>query len=299
MLTNRDIIAEEERKKKKRKKKKKHKKIAKEREINFVKLLQDQQILHLADCNDKVALHLIQEYTRQELNYPLVDDLEAIWEDQKLDKDLKYRLAIIRMFSPEHYQTQRREFLLGNVPDSSVNLNDKSRYIIESLIISALELPYRIWPYWKNINEMTLPANFDHWNQKFSEGNDEHFFRGAGSITDKPLQYHILQTAEELGAKPVLVEGAPPVAASGQVTSRAVVSTPPSNKTNDIKHKGITIIAKGGNISLIKKNLDKLPESILSVLSAKGVKIAVVKDSVTEYLTHLKGVHPRGWTPMA
>ena len=197
-----DFFEEEKQRKKRGKKKNKNKKIAHERDLSFIKLLQDQQILHFANCNDKYALHLIQEYTKQELNYALVDDLESIWENQSFDKDLKYRLAIIRIFSPEHYQTQRREFLQGNIPDSSVNLNDKSRYIMESLIISALELPYRIWPYWKNINEMTLPSGFDYWNQRFARGNDEHFFRGAGSIVKKPLQ-RILKTAEELGAKPV------------------------------------------------------------------------------------------------
>lgn len=203
MPTNRDIIARNEKERKKRKKKKKNKKYAKERDRTFVKLLQDQQILHLADCDDRVALQLIKTYKKEYLNYPLVDDIEEIWENQSLDKDVRYRLVIIRIFNPDLFQAQRREFLQGNIPESSIGLNEKSRYIINSLIISALELPYRIWPYWKNINEMTLPANFDHWSQKFSEGCDEHFFRGAGSITDKPLQHHILQTAEELGAKPL------------------------------------------------------------------------------------------------
>lgn len=297
MPTNRDIIARNERERKKRKRKKKNKKLAKKRDRNFVKLLQDQQILYLAECDDRVALQLIKEYKKEEFNYPLVDDLEAIWEDQTLEKDQKYYLAIIRIFSPERYQARRRESLKGKFAESTVGLNEKSCYIIETLITTTQgRLPYRIWPYWEKINEMTLPTHFDYWDQKFAEGSDEYFFRAsAGSIFQKPLQNHILKTAENVGVKPVSVEGAPPVAVSGQVTNQAAVSTPPLNKTNDRKHKGITVIAKGGNINIIKRNLDKLPKSILSVLSAKGVKIVAVKDSVTEYLTHLKGVHPRGW----
>lgn len=36
---------------------------------------------------------------------------------------------------------------------------------------------------------------------------------------------------------------------------------------------------------------------MLAELHASGVKFVAVKDSVTEYLTHLKGVRPRGWSP--
>ena len=196
-----ELYADEKRAKKREKKE--NKQYAKERDVNFVKLLKDQQILQLAECDDKVAFRLIKQYKKEELNYALVDDIEDIWENQLLEKDTRFRIVIIRIFNPDLFQAQRQTLLQGTLPDASVGLNEKSRYIIESLIISALELPYRIWPYWKNINEMTLPANFDHWTQKFSEGCDEHFFRGAGSITDKPLQSHILKTAEELGAKPL------------------------------------------------------------------------------------------------
>ncbi len=187
----------------KKRKKKENKQYAKERDRNFVKLLEDQQILHLAECDSKVALQLIKTYKKEYRNITLINEIEEIWETQTLDKDTRYRIVTICIFNPDLFKAQRREFLQGNIPESSVGLNEKSRYIIETLITTAFELPYRIWPYWKNINEMTLSAHFDYWNQKFAEGNDEHFFRGAGSITNKPLQNHILKTAKELGAKPV------------------------------------------------------------------------------------------------
>jgi len=99
------------------------------------------------------------------------------------------------------------------------------------------------------------------------------------------------------GENGIEVTGAPPVVGSGQVTNQSVVDTTSTNSSGSIQYKGITIITKGGDINRIKKSIDKLPSKVLTILSNNGVKIAAVKDSVTEYLTHLKGVHPRNWPP--
>jgi uncharacterized Zn-binding protein involved in type VI secretion len=48
---------------------------------------------------------------------------------------------------------------------------------------------------------------------------------------------------------------------------------------------------------LVALELTKLPPYILEKLKEKGTRVVVCRGSVTEHLTHLRGVHPRGWPP--
>jgi hypothetical protein len=47
--------------------------------------------------------------------------------------------------------------------------------------------------------------------------------------------------------------------------------------------------------TLVATELDGLPESMLQALSAQGTKVVVCRGSVTDYMTTLRGVTPRGW----
>jgi len=98
-------------------------------------------------------------------------------------------------------------------------------------------------------------------------------------------------SGEENAAPPATSEPVP--FGSGQIANQSMVGTEPQNSKKEI-YKGINIITVAGNTDAIKKELDKLPPSVLSTLASGGVKIVVVKDSVVEYRTHLKGVRPRG-----
>ncbi len=50
---------------------------------------------------------------------------------------------------------------------------------------------------------------------------------------------------------------------------------------------------------LVAHEIARFPEPILQRLAAQGTRVIAVRDSTTEYHTHLRGVRPRGWPPDA
>lgn len=47
----------------------------------------------------------------------------------------------------------------------------------------------------------------------------------------------------------------------------------------------------------VNRLAETVPASVLQQLEQAGVKVVVTQGSITEHLTHLKGVQPRGWPP--
>jgi hypothetical protein len=51
------------------------------------------------------------------------------------------------------------------------------------------------------------------------------------------------------------------------------------------------------DVKLVIPQLEKWPAATLLTLKQQGTKVVVCRGSVTDYLTDLKGVRPRGWPP--
>ena len=49
--------------------------------------------------------------------------------------------------------------------------------------------------------------------------------------------------------------------------------------------------------ALVVDQLAKMPKALLDAINTSGTKVKVCRGSVTDYLTDLKGVKPRGWPP--
>jgi hypothetical protein len=63
-----------------------------------------------------------------------------------------------------------------------------------------------------------------------------------------------------------------------------------------------TLVKPGGtgtqaDADVVAAALARLPLHVLEYMSANGVHLVAVKNSVTDYYTDLKGVRPRGWPP--
>jgi hypothetical protein len=55
--------------------------------------------------------------------------------------------------------------------------------------------------------------------------------------------------------------------------------------------------ATADDVQPVLDELMKLPTTVLQRLTSESVKVIVCRDSVTDYLTDLRGVQPRGWPP--
>jgi Flp pilus assembly pilin Flp len=63
-----------------------------------------------------------------------------------------------------------------------------------------------------------------------------------------------------------------------------------------------TFVKAGGSatqadVDAVAEDLATLPRPVLDYMKAKGITVVAAKNSVTDYMTHLKGVKPRGWPP--
>jgi Flp pilus assembly pilin Flp len=99
--------------------------------------------------------------------------------------------------------------------------------------------------------------------------------------------------------KAALVEGVtPPPPAKGDAAKPAP-KPPTRSEALDIASR---IVRAGGSgtkedAAIVAQELAKLPVNVLSWIEQKGITVVAAKGSVTDYLTHLKGVRPRGWPP--
>jgi Flp pilus assembly pilin Flp len=51
------------------------------------------------------------------------------------------------------------------------------------------------------------------------------------------------------------------------------------------------------DVDVVAADLARLPRPVLDYMRAKGITVVAAKNSVTDYMTHLRGVRPRGWPP--
>ena len=75
----------------------------------------------------------------------------------------------------------------------------------------------------------------------------------------------------------------------------------PSAKELQARQTVITAVSqKGGtaddnDVALVGKEFEKLPSALLKLLETSGMKITACRGSVTDHMTELAGVQPRGW----
>jgi len=93
----------------------------------------------------------------------------------------------------------------------------------------------------------------------------------------------------------------PPEATGKPATTGTTPAATPAPEV-DIKALAESLVdAKGSagaaDKAVVVAEVVKIPRGGLEKLVAKKTRITVCRDSVTEVLTHLKGVQPRGWPP--
>jgi hypothetical protein len=82
------------------------------------------------------------------------------------------------------------------------------------------------------------------------------------------------------------VARAPPTPTAEQLKARKEVA---KKATSTAGH------GTGADVDLVVEQLAKMPKALLDALDKNGTKVKVCQGSVTDYLTELKGVTPRGW----
>src|SRR5580698_1821797 len=83
---------------------------------------------------------------------------------------------------------------------------------------------------------------------------------------------------------------APPVPTAEQLKARKEVA----KRRTSVEGHGTD-----SDAALVVEQLAKMPKALLDALEKNGTKVKVCRGSVTDYLTELKGVKPRGWPPGA
>jgi hypothetical protein len=88
-----------------------------------------------------------------------------------------------------------------------------------------------------------------------------------------------------------------PTTSESPVDSTIVDEAAEQRERTDLATALIQTVGSGqaGDIAPVAAELAKLPASILRVLRDKGTSVKVCRDSVTDYMTDLVGVRPRGW----
>lgn len=94
----------------------------------------------------------------------------------------------------------------------------------------------------------------------------------------------------------------PPPDATGKPAPTATPAAETPAPEIDIKALAESLVdvkgtAGAADKAVVVAELVKIPRAGLEKLVAKKTRVAVCRDSVTEVLTHLKGVAPRGWPP--
>ncbi|QYE37141.1 PAAR domain-containing protein (plasmid) [Polymorphobacter sp. PAMC 29334] len=118
------------------------------------------------------------------------------------------------------------------------------------------------------------------------------------------------------GSTSVRINGMPAGRISEKISCSAVIVAAASPNVNiggpsgeptsaeQSKALAIALVQAGGSgdqtdVALVVAELAKLPAAALQILRDNGVKVIAARNSVTDYATELKGVHPRGWPPGA
>ena len=96
-------------------------------------------------------------------------------------------------------------------------------------------------------------------------------------------------------------EGAPPPPAGEGRGERRDTEQQRQQQAREIAAR---LVRAGGSgtaedAAVVAAELARLPVNVLQYMEAKGVRVVAARGSVTDYLTHLRGVRPRGWPPGA
>lgn len=145
-------------------------------------------------------------------------------------------------------------------------------------------------------------------------------------VNGKPATMTTLATAQcsnHAGSLPVMtgsssvkINGMPAGRISEKISCSALIAAPCSPNVNiggpsgtptaaeQSKALATALVVAGGtatqvDVALVVAELAKLPVAALQTLRDNGVKVVAARNSVTDYATDLKGVHPRGWPPGA
>jgi hypothetical protein len=130
---------------------------------------------------------------------------------------------------------------------------------------------------------------------------DEHFGRGDGTLTKRELAAYKRAFGADAGHAATIASlerhlalGTParpattparPVAVSAEAAARALVK--PGGRGTQ------------ADVDAVVAELKKLPALLLVRAERAGVQVVACRDSVTDHLSHLRGVTPRGWPPGA
>ncbi|MEO1336247.1 MAG: hypothetical protein AAFV29_11420, partial [Myxococcota bacterium] len=81
--------------------------------------------------------------------------------------------------------------------------------------------------------------------------------------------------------------------AAAKTTSAAVTKLKDAQIDKLLQTKGT---ATAVDAKLVRAELRKLPLDVLNMMASQGIKVTVVRNSITEALPDLKGKRPRGWS---
>jgi Flp pilus assembly pilin Flp len=94
----------------------------------------------------------------------------------------------------------------------------------------------------------------------------------------------------------------PPSAAAGSPGFAAAVwgGTTAASKAPTQLQLAKSLTKAGGSatqadVDLVAAEVARMPRPVLEYMQAKGITVVAAKNSVTDYMKHLKGVKPRGW----
>lgn len=82
----------------------------------------------------------------------------------------------------------------------------------------------------------------------------------------------------------------------GRAVSGPAPPPPPTSRDELLR----TLVKQGGSatsadVDVVRASLATVPTEILSLMQKRGIRVVACRDSVTDHLTHLRGVTPRGW----
>lgn len=110
--------------------------------------------------------------------------------------------------------------------------------------------------------------------------------------------------ARNVAARAAQAAGSTEARAAGQAANAAGHADEAAAAARAARHTAATaVVATGGAATAadaalaVNRLAETVPASVLQQLEQAGVKVVVAQGSITEHLTHLKGVQPRGWPP--
>ena len=96
-------------------------------------------------------------------------------------------------------------------------------------------------------------------------------------------------------------EGSPPPPPPGTGVSGMTATTQVAKSPTQLQYAKSFVKAGGSadqaDVDAVAAEVAKMPRPVLDYMKANGITVVAAKNSVTDYMTELKGVKPRGWPP--